>query len=100
PVMRGGIASPVKVDGDEIAVMKNLAVTPEELRDRKGLLENLDAFRKTAGQTNAVSADTFHDRAFDVLTSSKLVEALDVAKEPHRTRERYGYGSPKHQGDG
>ncbi len=57
-------------------------------------------FRKQAGQTNAINADTFHDRAFDVLTSSKLVEALDVTKEPERTRQRYGKGSPRHLGDG
>jgi uncharacterized protein (DUF1501 family) len=102
PGVLGRAAAPVKVDGDEIAVMKNLAVTPAELRDRKVLLDNLDAFRKAAAanQTNAVSADTFHDRAFDVLTSSKLVEALDVTKEPERTRNRYGRGSPKHMGDG
>ena len=67
PAMLGRTAAPVKVDGDEIAVMKNLAVTPDQLRDRRGLLEDIDAFRKTAGQTNGVPADTFHDRAFDVL---------------------------------
>ena len=50
----------------------------------------IDAFRKTAGQTSGVAADTFHDRAFDVLTSSKLVEALDVTREPVAIRERYG----------
>lgn len=100
PANLGRAAAPAKVDGDEIAVMKNLAVTPEQLQDRKALLEGIDAIRKKAGQTNAVSADTFHDRAFDVLTSSKLVEALDVTKEPERTRERYGRGSPKHLGDG
>ena len=100
PANLGRSAAPAKVDGDELAVMKNLAVTPGELQNRKALLEQMDAFRKAAGQTNAVSADTFHDRAFDVLTSSKLVEALDVTKEPARTRERYGKGSPKHLGDG
>jgi uncharacterized protein (DUF1501 family) len=100
PANLGRIAAPAKVDGDELAVMKNLAVTPEELRDRKALLERVDLFRKQAGQTNAVNADTFHDRAFDVLTSSKLVEALDVTKEPERTRQRYGKGSPRHLGDG
>jgi hypothetical protein len=96
PAMLGRGAAPVKVDGDEIAVMKNLSVTPEQLQDRKGLLENLDGFRKASG----TSTDTFHDRAFDVLASSKLVEALDVTKEPERVRERYGKGSPKHLGDG
>ena len=35
-----------------------------------------------------------------MLTSSKLVEALDVLKEPEKVRERYGRGSPKHLGDG
>jgi hypothetical protein len=100
PANLGRAAAPVKVDGDEIGVMRNLAVTPEQLRDRKGLLEGLDAFRKSAGQTNAVAADTFHDRAFDVLTSSKLVDALDVTKEPERVRARYGRGSAKHLGDG
>ena len=100
PANLGRGAAPVKVDGDEIAVMKNLAVTPDQLRDRRGLLEDIDAFRKTAGQTNGVPADTFHDRAFDVLTSSKLVEALDVTKEPVAVRDRYGRGSPKHLGDG
>jgi uncharacterized protein (DUF1501 family) len=100
PANLGRAAAPAKVDGDELAVMKNLAVTPAEPRDRKALLEKVDAFRKTSGQTNSISADTFHDRAFDVLTSSKLVEALDVTKEPERTRERYGKGSPKHLGDG
>ncbi len=100
PGSLGRGAAAVKVDGDEIAVMKNLAVTPDELRDRKTLLENLDAFRKAAGQSNAIAADTFHDRAFDVLTSNKLIDAIDVTKEPERTRNRYGKGSPKHLGDG
>jgi uncharacterized protein (DUF1501 family) len=100
PANLGRSAAPSKVDGDELAVMKNLALTPEALRDRKRLLESIDAFRKASGQTNAVPADTFHDRAFDVLTSSKLVEALDVTKEPERTRDRYGKGSPRHLGDG
>jgi uncharacterized protein (DUF1501 family) len=94
PANLGRSAAPVKVDGDEIGVMKNLTVTPEQLRDRKGLLETLDASRRAA------AGDTFHDRAFDVLTSSKLVEALDVTKESARTRERYGVGSSKHLGDG
>src|SRR5262249_4631855 len=89
PANLGRIAAPAKVDGDEIAVMKNLAVSPEDLRDRKALLERMDAFRKASGQTNSPNTDTFHDRAFDVLTSSKLVEAIDVTKEPERTRERY-----------
>ena len=44
--------------------------------------------------------DTMYQRAFDVLTSSKLVEALNVEKEPVQVRERYGRGSSRHLGDG
>ena len=50
PASLGRSAAPAKVDGDELAIMKNLAVTPEELRDRKAFLERIDAFRKTAGR--------------------------------------------------
>ena len=35
PANLGRAAAPVKVDGDEIAIMKNLAVTPDQLRDRR-----------------------------------------------------------------
>jgi hypothetical protein len=95
PGKLGRSASPVRIDGEEVAVMKNLSVPADRLTDRKQLLDNLDAFRKANGAT-----DTFHEKAFDVLTSSKLVEALDVTKEPEKVRERYGRGSPKHLGDG
>jgi hypothetical protein len=98
--MLGRTAAPVKVDGDEVAVMKTLAVPADRLADRKALLDTVDQFRRTADRSTAVPADTFHDRAFEVLTSSKLVEALDVTRESPRLRDRYGRGSPKHLGDG
>src|SRR5262249_16469083 len=44
--------------------------------------------------------DTAYGRAFDVLTSSRLVEAFDLDREDRKLRDRYGRGSPKHQGDG
>lgn len=94
--MLGRAAAPVKVDGEEIAIMKNLSVPLERLQDRKALWQYLDAYRRSASSIT----DTYHQRAFDVLTSSKLVEALDVSRESPRTRDRYGEGSPKHQGDG
>ena len=94
--MLGRTAAAVKVDGDEVSVMKNLAVPMEQLANRKSLLADLDSYRKASGS----STDTFHERAFDVLSTSKMVEALDVTREPERTRDRYGRGSSRHQGDG
>ena len=44
--------------------------------------------------------DAFNQQAFNVLTSSRLVEALDVSREPAKVRERYGKGDPRNYGDG
>src|SRR6516162_2868859 len=38
----GRAASAVKVDGDEVAVMKNLTISADRLEDRKGLLDTID----------------------------------------------------------
>jgi hypothetical protein len=94
----GRAAAGVKVDGDEVAVMRNLAVPADRLEDRRGLLHTMDTAWRAADA--AGPGDTFHQKAFEVLTSSKLVEALDVTKEPDGVRDRYGRGSPRHLGDG
>ena len=92
PAMLGRTTAAVKVDGEEIAVLKNLSVPMNQLIDRQSLLASMDRYKD--------SAETFHDRAFEVLTSSKVVDALDVSKESPKVRDRYGRGSPKHLGDG
>jgi len=96
----GRSAAAVKVDGEEVSVMRNLSVPAERLEDRKELLDTFDGIRRAAEGASLSNSDTFHAKAFDVLTSSKLVEALDVTKEPAAVRERYGKGSSKHLGDG
>jgi len=100
PGMLGRAAAPVKVDGDEVAILKNLVVPADRLADRKALLDDMDAFKKAADRSNAIQGDTSHDRAFEVLTSNKLIEALDISKESQAIRDRYGKGSTKHMGDG
>jgi uncharacterized protein (DUF1501 family) len=44
--------------------------------------------------------DAFNQRAFDVLTSSKLLEALDIEREDPKLRERYGRGFQENKDDG
>jgi uncharacterized protein (DUF1501 family) len=92
--------NPVKVDGEDVAVMKLKDTTSAELDDRRKLLEKMDGFRREVDNLDVSSMDAHYQRAFDVLTSSKLVEALNVEKEPTRVRDRYGRGSAKHLGDG
>ena len=75
-------------------------MTVERLGDRRGLLAAFDSFRRDADATGAmVGVDAFTQEAFDILTSSRLVEALDISKEPSKLRERYGKGTDKIQGD-
>ena len=44
--------------------------------------------------------DSFSQRAFEVLTSRRVYEALDVAKEDPRVRARYGIGDMTNEKDG
>jgi hypothetical protein len=96
----GNRYSGVKADGEDLASMKLRFITPGQFHDRRRLLEDMDRFRKSVEGEKLSAADSSYQRAFDVLTSSRLVEALDVEKEDPAVRERYGKGSPKHQGDG
>ena len=41
---------------------------------------------------NAPSMDVFYQRAFDLLASDTVREALDIRQETDATRNRYGYG--------
>jgi uncharacterized protein (DUF1501 family) len=80
--------------------MKLRDMTSPELNDRRQLLDQFDKIRRVGDSTELSGMDTFYRRAFDVLTSSKMVDALNVDKEPTAVRERYGRGSTKHLGDG
>lgn len=71
-------------------------VTPERLGDRKSLLTNVDRFRRNADSKGMMEGlDAFTQQAMDLLTSSKLAEALDLSKEDPRVVARYGTGNPK-----
>ena len=95
----------VKADGEDLASMKLRFIQPEQFADRRALLRQFDALRRTADNRTADRGpvrgmDEIYDRAFDVLTSSRLVDALDVSREDEAVRNRYGKGSSKHLGDG
>jgi len=75
-------------------------VTLDRLADRKGLLASFDRFRRDVDASGLMEGmDAFNQQAFGMLTSSKLLEALDYQKEDPRTLERYGKGDPKPYGD-
>lgn len=61
-----------------------------QLDDRRTLLAGLDRFRRAADNGPFDSWDTFNRRAFDVMTSTRLAEALDLDREDAQTKARYG----------
>lgn len=100
PGMLGRRYGGVKADGEDLANMKLQHIPAERFENRRALLANFDRYRRAVDGTDLTALDTSYQRAFDVLTSTKLVDALDVEQEDPQVRERYGKGSPQHQGDG
>jgi len=75
-------------------------ISLERLGDRKNLLRSFDQFRREVDHSGMMEGlDSFNEQAFDVLTSSRLLEALDIGKEDPAIRARYGKGTEKEQGD-
>ena len=89
-------------DGPGMANMKLNGITLDRLHNRQQLLTSFDALRREVDSRGLMEAkDTFDGLAFDILTSSKLLDALDLSKEDAKVRERYGDGKPyKYQYDG
>ncbi len=75
-------------------------ITTERLSDRRALLASFDRYRRDVDSSGLMSGlDGFNQLAFGMLTSSRLLEALNVEKETAATRERYGKGDAKVHGD-
>jgi len=73
----------------------------ERLGDRRALLQSFDTFRRDVDASGIMGGlDTFNQQAFNVLTSSRLLEALDVSREDPKIRELYGKGDPNNRDDG
>ena len=94
--------APFHPDGPGLVNLRLNGITPETLDDRRQLLRSLDSMRRDIDNTGTVTAmDAATDRALGVLTSSKLLEALDLSRESQRVRDRYGNGQPyQYQFDG
>jgi hypothetical protein len=89
-----------KFEGDNLAVMKLRDLSMSQFQDRRQLLDTVDNLRRSLDTFPTERMDTSYRQAFDVLTSRRLVDALDLDKEPQRIRDQYGSSSSRHQGDG
>ena len=101
PGFLGVAHAPFKPSGAGQKDMVLNGVTLDRLADRRQLLTSFDRFRKEVDTSGVMSGvDAFNEQAFGLLTSSKLVKALDLANEDPKLVERYGQGDPKNRDDG
>ncbi len=95
PGFLGAACAPFKPDGPGMADMELKDVSLERLSERRRLLVGLDHLKANIDATGVMQGvDAFGARALDVLTSSKLRDALDLTKEDPRIVARYGNGKP------
>lgn len=93
PGFLGPNHAPFQPDGEGLANMR-LKISLDQLADRRRLLDSFDRLRRELDHTGELIAqDTYSRKALELLTSSKLVEALDLDRESPKLRERYGRGS-------
>ncbi|MFM7323228.1 MAG: DUF1501 domain-containing protein [Armatimonadota bacterium] len=73
-------------------------VTVQRLSHRRQMLQELDRFRRGVDSMDGI--DALNRQAYDILTSSRLVSALDIAKEDPKVRALYGTGRVEPVDDG
>jgi hypothetical protein len=96
----GDAYKPFKPNGEMMADLTLNGITLDRLQDRKSLLTSLSDVQRRAERSRG-GMSPFAEEAFGVLTSSKLVDALDLSQEDPRIIERYGDGKPyQYQYDG
>ncbi|HEY7153333.1 MAG TPA: DUF1501 domain-containing protein [Gemmataceae bacterium] len=102
PGFLGSSYAAFKPDGPGMADLTLRGTSVETLADRRSLLSSFDGLRADLDVSGTYkTVDALTERALGVLTSSKLVEALDLSKEDPKVRDRYGDGKPyNYQFDG
>ena len=76
-------------------------ITLDRLQNRNALLNSIDGIKRTVDTTGSmVGMDAFTEQAVGILTSSRLVDAMDITKESDETLARYGKGDPTFRADG
>lgn len=76
-------------------------ITLDRLHDRAALMRSFDEFRSEVDASGLMAGiDTFNQQAIGVLTSPRLLNALDLSKEDPRIVSKYGKGVNANRDDG
>src|SRR5262245_531211 len=90
-----------KPNAEGVGSMMLKGMTLEQLGNRRQLMRSFDNLRREMDANGSLAgADESTRQAIDILTSSKLADALDLSREPSRVRDWYGRGDPKPAGYG
>jgi len=74
-------------------------VTLDRLNDRRNLLASFNGLRRDLQQSSEVAGmEECNQRAFELLTSTRVAEALDIPRENAAVRDRYKAPDPKQPG--
>ena len=80
-----------KVSGGKMFELP-VGISPDRLDERQQLLKNFDRLRADIDQSGSMDALGKYGRsAIEMLTSGRVRNALDPAKVPQATREKYGH---------
>jgi len=96
PGFLGLAHAPFRPRGDSLDdMLLRHGITLDCLRDRKTLLASFDRLRRDVDQSGLMyGMDAHNAAAFEILTSPKLIHALDLSREDPRILEAYGQGGP------
>lgn len=101
PGFLGTALAPFKPMGESRGDMILNGIDVSRFGDRRSLLASFDSLRRDIDATGVMNGlDAFNSQALDVLTSSRLADALDLSREDPRVVARYGTGDPKIHMDG
>ena len=78
-----------------------LQMSRNRLKDRRQLLQTVDRLKRAVEVSDVMqSVDSYTSQALHMLTSNRLLEALDISKESPETLARYGQGNRDAVDDG
>ncbi|MSQ97189.1 MAG: DUF1501 domain-containing protein [Gemmataceae bacterium] len=91
----GPAYAPFRPDSQGMADMRLNGISVDRLDERRRLISSFDSLRRDIDINGSIQGlDAAQQRALGVLTSSRLLDALDVSREPQAVRDRYGDGKP------
>jgi hypothetical protein len=90
----GPAHNPFRPAGEDRGNMVLDGITLDRLTDRKQLRTAFDRFRRNVDDSSIMeSVDLYTQQAIEVLTSSRLLQALEIDREDPRVSRRYGSGT-------